>query len=130
MRGRRAPGPEFVQRLAGPAAAKRRLEVILRTFTGELGINQAGALLDITPQHVHMLRQAALTGALAALAPRPLGRPRQKATPEQEQIDDLQRRLEQLQRELQASQLREQLALLLPGRKEPGEKKRGGGVGR
>ncbi len=125
MRGRRAPGPEFVQRLAGEAAAKQRLEVILRTLAGQLGIGQASALLGITPQRLHMLRQAALEAALAALAPRPVGRPRQQATPEREQINDLQRQLHQLQDELAASQLREQIAVLLPGRGEPGEKKRG-----
>lgn len=125
MRGRRAAGPELVQRLLGEPQAKQRLEVILRTLTGELGINQASAQLGITAQRLHTLRQEALEAALEALAPRPLGRPRQQATPAQEQIDDLQRQIEQLHEELQASQLREQIAVLLPGRCEPGEKKRG-----
>jgi hypothetical protein len=124
MRGRRAPGPELVQRLPGEAGAKQRLEVILRTLTGQLGINQASAQLGITPQRLHMLRQEALAAALAALAPRPLGRPRQRAAPAQEQLDVLQQQIKQLQAALAASQLREQLAVLLPGRTEPGEKKR------
>jgi hypothetical protein len=125
MRGRRTSGPELVQRLVGEAQAKQRLEVILRTLSGQLGIKQASAQLGLTPQRLHELRQEALAAALAALAPRPLGRPRQRATAEQEQIDDLQHQIEQLQQELHSSQLREQLAVLLPGRAEPGEKKRG-----
>jgi len=130
MRGRRAPGPEFVRRLPGEATAKRRLEVILRTLAGQLGFNQASAQLGITPQHLHVLRHEAMQAALAALAPRPMGRPRQKAAPGQEQIDDLRRQIEQLQQELRSSQLREQLAVLLPGRGEPGEKKRGSAAAR
>jgi len=130
MRGRRAPGPEFVRRLPGEANAKQRLEVILRTLTGQLGMGQASVQLGMTPQHLHMLRQAAFEAALAALAPRPLGRPRQRATPEQEQIHALERQIKQLQDELAASQLREQLAVLLPGRREPGEKKSGAAAGR
>ena len=131
MRGRRAAGPELVQRLPGAAEARQRLEVILRTLSGELGIKQASALLGITPQRLHMLRQEALQAALAALEPRPLGRPRQQPTPAEEQIHDLQCQVEQLQRELGCSQLREHLAVLLPGRTEPGEKKRGSaGAGR
>ncbi len=129
MRGRRAPGPEFVRRLVGGADAKERLEVILQTLTGQVGIKQASARLGITPQRLHTLRQVALQGALTALAPQPLGRPRQRPSPEQEQIDDLEHRLEELQHELDCGPLRAQIAVLLPGRSLPGEKKRGTDAG-
>jgi hypothetical protein len=129
MRGRKPPGPEFVARLQGGAAAKQRLEAILQTVAQQLGVNAASARLGLTPQRFHMLRQQALQAALDALAARPGGRPRQTVTAEQEQIDALQQKLEQLRRELATSQLREQLAVLLPGRSGPGEKKRAAGRG-
>jgi hypothetical protein len=74
MRGRQAPGPEFVQRLQGDAA-KRRLEVILSTVAGRRGLSEAAALLGITPQRFHELRQQALQAAVAALAPRKAAAP-------------------------------------------------------
>ena len=82
MRGRKAPGPEFVQRLKGDAAAKRRLEVILQTITGQIGITEAAEVLKITTQRVHMLREEALQASVDKLTHRPGGRPRKQATPE------------------------------------------------
>jgi hypothetical protein len=131
MRGRQAPGPEFVQRLQGDAAVKRRLEVILSTVAGRRGVSEAAALLGITPQRFHALRQQALQAAVAALAPRPGGRPRRVATPPAEPVAELVQENERLRHELAACQLREEIALLLPGRAGPGEKKSGrGGHGR
>jgi transposase-like protein len=130
MRGRRPKGPEIVRALAGEAQARQRLEVILRTLTGELSFTAAARQLRITTQRLHQLREQALAGSLAALAPQPLGRPSKTAEPGPEQIDDLRRENERLQRELAASKLREEIALVLPSRPRPrprpeGEKKRG-----
>jgi hypothetical protein len=78
-----------------------------------------------------MLREQALKEALEALAPQPLGRPTKSAGTDREQIDALKRDNERLQRELEASKLREEIGLVLPGRPRPrprprrGEKKRG-----
>jgi transposase len=91
---------------------------------GQLSVNDASARLGITPQRLHMLREEALQAAVAALAPRPLGRPPQTPTPEQERIDALERDNERLQRELEASRLREEIAAVLPHRPRRGEKKR------
>jgi hypothetical protein len=124
MRGRKAPGPEFAQRLHGVALAKRRLEVILQTVAGDLGINEAAAVLGVTPQRLHMLRQEALQAGVNQLTPRPTGRPRKTATPAQQRIAALEQEVERLRRELAASQLRTEIAVLLPGRQERVEKKR------
>jgi hypothetical protein len=125
MRGRKAPGPEFVHRLDGAAHEKRRLEVILQTLTGRLGVAQASARLGVTPQRFHVLREQALQAALAALAAQPLGRPRQVPGPQQERIDALTADNQRLRRELEASRLREEIALVLSGRHDRGEKKSG-----
>jgi transposase-like protein len=127
MRGRKARGPEFVRDLQGDAQARERLERILDTVAGRLGVSEAAERLGITPQRLHMLREQALQAALEALQPQPLGRPSKAAGSEQEQIDALQRDNQRLQRELAASKLREEIDLVLPSRPRPrrGEKKRG-----
>jgi predicted ArsR family transcriptional regulator len=124
MRGRKPQGPEMVRRLSGDTRARQRLECILATLAGRLSVAEASARLGITPQRFHMLREEALQAALAALAPQPMGRPPKAVGAEPESSDALQRDHERLQRELAASKLREEIALLLPGRLERGEKKR------
>ena len=56
MRGRKPRGPEFVRELQGDAQARERLERILDTVAGRLGVSQAAEQLGITPQRLHMLR--------------------------------------------------------------------------
>jgi hypothetical protein len=109
MRGRKPPGPEYVQRLHGSAASKHRAEIILQTLSGELRFQEASALLGITPQRLHMLRQEGLQALVDHLEPRPLGRPRKAAVaaPAAAAL---------VERELEAARLREEIALLLPGR--------------
>jgi hypothetical protein len=128
MQGRKPRGPEIVRGLQGEAQARERLERILETVAGRLGITEASDRLGITPQRLHMLREQALQAALDALATQPMGRPSKSSGSEQERIDALQRENERLQRELAASKLREEIALVLPGRPRPrprrGEKKR------
>ena len=125
MRGRKPPGPEFVHRLTGQETQKRRLEVILQTITGALGVKQAAARLGISPQRLHALRAQCLQAALDTLAPQPVGRPRHTPPPAQETIDALQRDQQRLQHELDVSRVREQVAVLLSGQRGRDEKKIG-----
>jgi hypothetical protein len=126
MRGRKPRGPEFVRALQGDAQARERLERILDTVAGRLGVSEAAEQLGITPQRLHMLREQALQAALDALQPQPMGRPAKSSGSDQERIDALQRENERLQHELAASKLREEIALVLPTRPRPrrDEKKR------
>jgi hypothetical protein len=129
MRGRKPRGPEMVRGLkGGDPQARARLEVILKTLTGELDFTAAAQQLGITTQRLHQLRELALEASLEALAPQPLGRPPTSATAQSEQIDALRRDNERLQQELATSRLREEIALVLPRRPRPrrgaGEKKR------
>ena len=124
MRGRKTAGPELVDRLPGDAGELQRLKTILETLAGQLSVQQAAARLGLSPQRIHTLRQQALQGARAALAPRRQGRPRQTTSAEQERIDELQQELAHVQRQLAACPLVEELVECLPRRPQRGEKKR------
>jgi len=124
MRGRRPRGPEIVDELPGGEQERDRLKAILKTLTGQLRITEAAQKLNLTPQRVHMLRELVLQAGLEALAPQPLGRPPKAAAgSEQEQLNALQQENERLRRELAASKLREEVALVLPNRPRRDEKK-------
>jgi hypothetical protein len=75
-RGRPITGVALVERLDGPRALRRRVRVVLATIAGGLTIAQACAELGIGRTQFHALRWRILEGALAALRPRPRGRPR------------------------------------------------------
>jgi transposase-like protein len=124
MRGRPVPGPEFVQRLQGDAAAKRRMEVVLQTITGALRITGAAKELGISTQRFHTLREEALQAGVDKLTHRPGGRPSKQATPEQQRIAELEQEIAHLRQELEVGRLREEIAAILPGRQGRVEKKR------
>jgi len=112
MRGRHPSGPAYVARLQGSAQAKQRLEVVLRTLAGSLSVQQACAELDLSPARFGELRTQLLQAALASLEPRPVGRPQASTTPEP--VAQLQARVQDLERQLHAALLREEVALILP----------------
>ena len=116
MRGRRPAGPEIVEQLPGSAQARLRLRVVLETLAGDLRVQQACQQLGIGPVRFHTLRQAVLEAALAALEPRPVGRPpRDDDAPAQPgQVEDMTAALE-------ASRLREEVTLILAPRHAPPE---------
>jgi hypothetical protein len=122
MRGRRPAGPGYVDHLNGTAETKRRLKVILQTMRGELRLSEACELLDVCPQRLHQLREEAMQGALAALEPRPAGRPPQARA--DEQVEQLQQKLTDAEVELRAAQAREEIALVLPRAAQPAEGKK------
>jgi hypothetical protein len=112
MRGRIPVGPEAVEQLHGSDKAKERLRAILETMLGGGRVQEACDRLDICEQRFRQLRHAVLQAALACLEDRPAGRPRRP--PESAQLAALRQQVEQLQRELQVAQVREEIALVLP----------------
>ncbi|HEV3256859.1 MAG TPA: hypothetical protein VG013_08280 [Gemmataceae bacterium] len=112
MRGRIPAGPEYVEHLAGSDQAKERLRVILETMLGKWRVQEACRRLDICEQRFRQLREEVMQAALASLEDRPSGRPRRPQEPEESAA--LRRQVEQLQRELRAAQVREEIALALP----------------
>ena len=110
--GRPPEGLGHVDRLAGPPEDKRRLRVILETLSGERSVEEACLVLGIGEARFHVLRRQALEGALQALAPGHAGRPRREEPEETARVRTLQAEKEELELELYASRVREQLAVL------------------
>jgi hypothetical protein len=112
--GRKPLGPALVQHLEGSKQAKQRLEVILKTITGELTIDAACQHLGIQVARLHELRTEVLEAALARLEPRPMGRPRRVPSAEGLRCEELQGRVEELEAQLQIAEVQQQLAQVMP----------------
>src|SRR5215472_10840565 len=123
MRGRRPAGPEIVEQLQGSPQARLRLRVVLETLAGRRRVQEACQLLGIGTVRFHALRQTVLEAALAALEPRPAGRPSRDAAAQAEQVEALIGQIDTLTAELEASRLREEVVLVLTPREATPEKK-------
>lgn len=125
-RGRPGLGAEHVDGVESGDETKQRLKLILLTLSGELSVRQACEKLGVSEPHFHRLRERALTGAAEALEPRPAGRPASVEDPGLARLAELEEQVAQLSLELRASQVREQIAVLMPHLLRPagGEKKK------
>ncbi len=111
--GRKPAGPKLVEGLPGSDYAKKRLQQILRSISGEVTIEDACAELEISRTRFYDLRQSLLEDMVENLEPRPAGRPPQK--PEvPEEVTLLERRILQLELELKATHVRAELNTFLP----------------
>jgi len=125
--GRPIDGVDLIERLDGPRGPRRQLRILLGTITGTVTIAQACAELGIGRSRLHQLRWRVLEGGVAALGPRPRGRPPQP-TPSAE-IEQLRARVEELERALQTMALRSEIALAMPHLLDrAARKKKGGGA--
>lgn len=115
MRGRRPVGPELAEQLDGSARARLRMRVILETLTGATRVKDACAELGICAQRFEALRAAAIGAGIAALEPKPAGRPA-RAADRPPEVARLEERVEQLEAELAATRVRAELAGHLPRR--------------
>jgi len=114
MRGRKPSGPAYVDRLEGSPQAKERAKVLLDTLTGTCRVQEACVQLGISEPRFQQIRVEMLQAAVAALEPRPAGRPARPVTPEQEQLAALEQKLERAEVDLQGARIREEVALGLP----------------
>jgi hypothetical protein len=112
MAGRHPAGPEYVEQLEGSELAKRRLRVVLETLAGQCGIGEAARLLGISEQRVHQLREEALQAALVELEPKMPGR--RPGGGDDEDPAALREQLLELEKELRASKIRQEIALVFP----------------
>ena len=92
------------------AKATQRAAVILQVRSGQLTATAAAQTLGISRQQYYQWEQRALSALLSALEDQPTGRPKTPTDPEKEK---LQRRVEQLEQQVQHQQQREQLRQLL-----------------
>lgn len=112
MRGRKPSGPAVVQHLSGSALARERLQVVLETLAGTCRVQEACARLQLSEQRFDQLRTQVLQAGLESLEPRPAGRrPQLAPAPE---VVTLQARVAELEIELRAARVREEIALALP----------------
>jgi hypothetical protein len=90
------------------------LKVILETVAGTRTIAAACAELGICEAAFHELRKQAMAAAVEGLCPRPAGRPRKDADPEQRRIQELEAQVFHLKKDLHAAQIRQELAISMP----------------
>jgi hypothetical protein len=100
--------------------------VILQTLGGERTVESACAELGICEAAFYKLRGRWLQHALETLEPRVRGRPRNEEPADLPHTVELQSRVEWLERELKASEVREEIAMVMPHlawrRREAGKK--------
>lgn len=110
--GRPSKGDELVERMDASEEAKMRARAILGNLRGELTIQAACKELGIGEPRFHQLRERFLAEGVKGLEPRPGGRPK-KPEPER-RVRDLEERVRALEQELKASEIRTQIALVMP----------------
>jgi hypothetical protein len=103
-----------VDSLCGSERAKLRLQTILKTLQGQLTVPEACQVLGICQSRFHALRNEWLQEALDLLEPRPLGRPAQVVSPEEEKVARLQAENRDLKQQLRVTTVREELARVMP----------------
>jgi hypothetical protein len=113
-RGRKPTGANLVEGLEGSQRAKLRLKAILETLSGQRTIPDACDELGIQETMFHRVRSEVLQTALNRLEPRPLGRPPRQSSLQDGRISDLEQANLQLRVELQAAEIRRELAENLP----------------
>jgi hypothetical protein len=114
MPGRKPIGPLLVHHLDGSERAKDRMEVILQTVAGTITIREACDRLGIDEARFFQLRTEALQAGLSRLEPRPLGRPPQQPSPQQQRIAELEEQLREKERQQRAMETRLEIALVMP----------------
>jgi len=112
MRGRKPSGPAAVGRLPGSPLARERLRVVLETLAGTCRVQEACRRLDLSEQRFDQLRARVLQAGLESLEPRPAGRPPRPAPAAE--VQALQARVAELEIELRAARVREEIAVALP----------------
>lgn len=107
-------GPQLVRHLSGSEYAKERLEVILETITGNLTVAQACDRIGVGEAMFHRLRKRVLQVGLTDLEPRTAGRPRRQLSEAEHEKERLAAKVEALEDELKLSEVRHELAMILP----------------
>lgn len=112
--GRRADGPERVERLEGSSEAKRRARFVLEVIAGRRSVDDACTELDIQTTRFEEIRQQALSAMVAALEPKAPGRPPRVLSEEEQEIARLKEEVQELRAAVVTGHMREELAIALP----------------
>jgi transposase len=92
------------------AKARQRAEVIFKVRSGQMTATDAARILGISRQQYYQWEGRALQALLSALEDQPTGRPKAPTDPEKESF---QRRVQQLEQQVQAQEHKEQLRRIL-----------------
>jgi hypothetical protein len=98
------------------------MRVILATLAGTMRVTDACAELGICAQRFETIRAAAIGAGIAALEPKPTGRPARAA--QAPELARLEARVAELEAELQVTRVRAELAGRLPTRRAGSKKAR------
>jgi len=98
-------GAAHVDDLKGSQRAKRRVQMILATISGEMSVADACREIGVGPTQFANLREQILQGAVDAAEPKPIGRPKLAAEPVN--VDDLEDEI--LERDFENTMLRAKL---------------------
>jgi hypothetical protein len=124
--GRKPQGVGLVEPLEGSDHAKRRMMWFLETLSGERGVLEACAALDICESRFHAQRAAWLQESLALLEPRSPGRPpKPEPSAGPAEVASLRKQLQELEARAVAGEVQAELASVLPHviqRLSPGKK--------
>ena len=97
--------------------ARQRAELILQVRSGQMTATAAAQALGISRQQYYQWEARALKALLTALEDQPPGRPKAPTDPEK---DQLQSRVEALERQVRLYEQRDELRTLLKQMEEPG----------
>jgi hypothetical protein len=123
--GRKPLSIGHVNRLYGSPRAKERMRVFLQTLQGILTVAEGRRLLGLSESQFHEARHRWLQRSLEQLEPRALGRPPEphEAAAEAGERARLEAEVAHLQEQLQAAQVREEIAHLMgQAARAPGKK--------
>jgi len=108
-------GVAHVDAIDGSPLAKERAKTILRLIGGELTRAQAAEEMRVSVRRVRQLREAMLTSAVAALEPGKPGRPRNpEPSAAERRVSELEATEQWLRWEIEASGVRERIAMVFP----------------
>ena len=108
MTGKSDPEP-LLDPIEASDVARERVRIVLLTLAGHWRVKDAMARLEISRTRFQTLRRRMLEGAMAALEPRPAGRPPRPPVAEDPEVVALRRRVTDLTKQLQV--VRTHLAL-------------------
>lgn len=123
--GRPPKGPRLVEGLDASEEAKKKLQVILETITGDLSVSEACERLGVSESRFHQLRDEVLAAGASSLEPKPRGRPRKVEEPGVSELSALRKQVKDLEEELEFSRARTVLATAFPHLvKDPADQKK------
>jgi transposase-like protein len=114
MRGRHAIGPEIAERVEGSELAKTRLRAVLETIARRKRVRDVCKELGICEQLFERIRAECMQGAAAKLELKSAGRPPKATSAAEHEIVELKERIAELEAQLQAAEVRAELATTLP----------------